>query len=78
MNDKQEVEFQVVNYDVSQINRVLEILNDLPITGLNNCRAISEIYDILNKPLEIDLKDLAKSIIEEEKQSESQVEIVND
>lgn len=38
-----------LTYTVEQVERLLSIVNSIPVTGIENCNKIVSIYQILNK-----------------------------
>ena len=50
---KQETQITGVVYEDKKINEVLSLLNTLSVTGVNQAKALSSIFDILVKPLPI-------------------------
>lgn len=43
---------ETAKYEVNSINKVLDMLNNLTVTGINNAHAIVEITKILQNPID--------------------------
>lgn len=51
-NERQEIEVQVLNYAVDQINQIISLLDHITVSGIENCKSITNIYEILNNPID--------------------------
>lgn len=60
-----------MNYTTEQINTILQMLNGLQVTGINNCATVAEITKILQSPVQAPSQNVIDDIAEDEPVVES-------
>ena len=53
MEQKQEVTIETLTYRHEDIERIIGLLNQTTLTGINNAKIIATIFDTLNSPIEM-------------------------
>lgn len=53
MEQKQEVTIETLTYRHEDIERIIGLLNQTTLTGINNAKIIATIFDTLNSPMEM-------------------------
>lgn len=51
---KEKQEIKGVLYEEQKMQQVINILNNLPVSGLNNVKALGIVFDILTNPIQFD------------------------